>query len=97
MVVLGGGGAVSYERGTTAFAVGGSEEDEEDGSGSEDEVPLPKLIAPLTSEHGTYKTAKARFWPWRSGNSLLELSRRSFGSELFPLRKVTTPHPRTPS
>ena len=24
-------------------------------------------VAPLSGEHGTYKTVKARFWPWLLG------------------------------
>jgi len=29
----------------------------------------PSQILPLSSEYGTYKTVKARFWPWLSGKS----------------------------
>jgi len=34
-------------------------------------APLPsdKPFLPLSSEHGTYKTVKARFWLWLSGES----------------------------
>jgi len=28
-------------------------------------------VAPLSGEYGTYKTVKARFWPWLSGKSRL--------------------------
>ena len=28
------------------------------------------VLDPLSSEHGTYTTVKARFWPWRFGESL---------------------------
>jgi len=35
---------------------------------------------PLTSELGTYKTVKARFWPWLSGTSPQKVFK------LFPLR-----------
>jgi hypothetical protein len=35
---------------------------------------------PLSSEHGTYKTAKAAFWPWLSG----KWSLKPF--KVFPLR-----------
>ena len=33
---------------------------------------------PLTSKHGTCKTANARFWPWRSGQGSSNLERCSF-------------------
>ena len=43
---------------------------------------LPTVGAPRTrplpsSEHGAYKTVKARFWPWLSGDSLETRSRCS--------------------
>ena len=39
---------------------------------------------PLSSEYGTHKTVKARFWPWLSGKSLMPF-------ELFPLRSAVVP------
>jgi len=38
-------------------------------------LPLEDIVLPLSSEYGTYKTVKARFWPWRSGKSLENMSR----------------------
>ena len=32
----------------------------------------PIYLEPLSSEYGTYTTAKARFWPWHSGESLCD-------------------------
>ena len=31
---------------------------------------LPPRVVPLSSEFGTHKTVKARFWPWLPGKSL---------------------------
>jgi len=36
-------------------------------------TPLYKTCLPLSSESGTYKTVKTRFWPWLSGQSPLNL------------------------
>ena len=30
---------------------------------------IPCSASPLSSEHASYKTLKARFWPWLSGSS----------------------------
>ena len=38
------------------------------------------VCRPLSSEYGTYKAIKARFWPWFSGQKILDLSLLGGGS-----------------
>ena len=41
------------------------------------------MEVPLTSEHGTYKAFKARFWPWLSGTSVQNFAGLGFQAQVF--------------